>query len=257
MLTDVRTIAQEHLLLLDEHVPGLVTALLIAGSIALGDYRPGVSDIDFVAVMESEPTPNQLVALPKVHEHLPAAPSYDGIYLTRKQLATTPATGDTAPQILAGEFRAAKPGGQLHPVTWLELASAIPVHGERPVVPLDEDELRRWLCDNLTGYWAGCAASARRMLTGQTREAPVPSQLITWCVLGPGRLHYTLATGKVTSKTAAGKYTAEHFPAWRDLCERAVRARAGTEIQFTAADGMAAADLVDAVVTDAINRQPQ
>lgn len=34
----------------DRLEPGLVEGLYLQGSIALGDYRPGVSDIDFVAV---------------------------------------------------------------------------------------------------------------------------------------------------------------------------------------------------------------
>jgi hypothetical protein len=43
-------IAARHLALADRRVPRLVEGLYLQGSVALGDCRPGVSDIDFVAV---------------------------------------------------------------------------------------------------------------------------------------------------------------------------------------------------------------
>ncbi|MFD0597670.1 nucleotidyltransferase domain-containing protein [Catellatospora coxensis] len=79
-----------HVRALDERVRGLVTGLFVTGSVPLGDYWPGRSDIDFVAVMDREPTSAELAALGKVHLSLPdemPGPDYDGIYLTRAQLA--------------------------------------------------------------------------------------------------------------------------------------------------------------------------
>jgi hypothetical protein len=56
-----------------------------------------------------------------------------------------------------------------------------------------------------------------------------------WAVLGPPRLHYTLATGAVTSKSRAAEYLAGEFPAWADLAGRARRWRAGQEVPFRTA----------------------
>lgn len=73
-----------------------------------------------------------------------------------------------------------------------------------------------------------------------------------WLTLGAARLHYTLATGAITSKSAVGEYVAATFPAWADLAHRCVRwrQRRGTE-RFTPADALAAAGLTDAVVAAA------
>jgi hypothetical protein len=38
----------EHLRLVDRRRPGLLEALHLVGSVALGEYRPGVSDIDML-----------------------------------------------------------------------------------------------------------------------------------------------------------------------------------------------------------------
>lgn len=246
MLEDLRVVTSEHLRLLDELTPGLVTDLLITGSIALDDYRAGMSDIDFVAVMAAEPTQEELAILPHVHKQLPMRPSYDGIYLSQAQLTYPPVA---APQILAGDFDPAKSAGQLTPVTWLELSRyAIPIRGQRPAVKVDEHELREWLRGNLSGYWTKWMLNAGERLRGLPADEPIAKHRIIWGVLGPGRLRYTLATGDVISKTRAGHYTAEHYPAWRDLCERAVRARAGEELVFTAADGVAMTELMQAVI---------
>lgn len=247
-----------HVGMLDKLTPGLVTGLFVTGSIPLGDYRPGLSDIDFVAVTDRAPTEAELAALPEVHAALPAIPHYDGIYLTRAQLANPPVEDDTAPQILAGDFRPAQAGGQLNPVTWLELARhGLPIQGERPAVALDDDVLRRWLLGNLAGYWAGFAVAARAQFAGFPPEAPVPAEPVRWAVTGPGRLHRTLATGEVIGKSEAARHTARHLPRFEDLCERVVRSRAGEDEPFTAADGVAATELIDAVVADAVARWGQ
>ncbi|HCT77338.1 MAG TPA: hypothetical protein DGG94_11765 [Micromonosporaceae bacterium] len=246
MLADLRVVTSEHLRLLDDRMPGLVTDLLITGSIALDDYRPGMSDIDFVAVMGAEPTPEQLAILPELHQQLPKGPNYDGIYLTSAQLIHPPVS---APQILAGDFDPAKSGGQLTPVTRLELSRyAIAIRGRRPAINVDLDVLREWLRGNLSGYWTKWTLNAGEHLRGLPPAEPIEQYLIIWGVLGPGRLRYTLATGDIISKTGAGRYTAEHYPAWRDLCERAVRARAGEPMAFTAADGVAMTELMQAVI---------
>lgn len=247
-----------HVRALDERVRGLVTGLFVTGSVPLGDYWPGRSDIDFVAVMDRVPTAEELGRLAKAHLSLPGdGPVYDGIYLTRAQLATPPVDGDTAPQILAGDFQPAKTGGQLNPVTWLELARhGLPILGERPEVALDEGVLRRWLLDNLSGYWAGFAEQATPQFAALPPDMPIPPDPVLWAVTGPGRLHYTLTTGEVTTKTGGAHHTAQVLPQWAELCERAVRSRAGEDEPFTAADGLASLQLVTDVVTDARTRWP-
>jgi hypothetical protein len=69
--------------------------------------------------------------------------------------------------------------------------------------------------------------------------------------LGAARLHATLATGRIFSKTATGAYVAENFPAYGELAGRCVAWRAGEDVPFTFADGLAAAALIRDVVSAA------
>jgi hypothetical protein len=258
MHTEMLAVTDQYLRLLAQDAPGLVTGLAITGSLALGDYRPPASDIDFVSVLSRDPQEQDLVMLATVHARLPAAPHFDGIYLTAAQLAGDPADLATAPQVLANAFEAAKPGGQLNPVTWLELLQQPLIAGGElpPVTPPPMAGLRRWLLGNLDGYWSHTATGLRAGLDGLPADQPIPSAAICWVVLGPGRLHHTLATGTVTSKTDAGWYTAQLFPAWTGLLTRAISARAGDPVEFTVTDARNAADLVEAVVSDAMSRHP-
>jgi hypothetical protein len=45
-----RQVVSRYLRIVDATLPGLVEGLYVVGSIALGDFQPAVSDVDFVAV---------------------------------------------------------------------------------------------------------------------------------------------------------------------------------------------------------------
>jgi hypothetical protein len=70
--------------------------------------------------------------------------------------------------------------------------------------------------------------------------------------LGPGRLHHTVATGGIISKTASADYTARLFPEFAGLLARAKAWRHGDDsVTFTRTDALATLDLVEAVAADA------
>jgi hypothetical protein len=55
---------------LAEAVDGVVTGLYVGGSLASGDYRPGISDIDAVALVDCEPAPATRAFLTETHQRL-------------------------------------------------------------------------------------------------------------------------------------------------------------------------------------------
>jgi hypothetical protein len=126
---------------------------------------------------------------------------------------------------VAGRFGAAEPGFDVNPVTWHTLARhGIAVRGPEPRslgIRTDSAELTQWTMDNLNGYWRRWQARARR--PGPATLRALPRRFAAWGVLGAPRLHYTLTTGEVTSKEAAGSYALETFaPEWRGLIEEAL-----------------------------------
>jgi hypothetical protein len=256
--SQVQQLVAAHLERVDEAAPGLIEMLYLTGSVALGDYRPGVSDVDFLAVTSRTLDASDLAAVAAAHEGMPAPSPYDGIYLERRALATTPDDCPVVPHIVNGVFRTDHRCGELNPVLWLMLTRyGITMRGPSTAdldVRVDPQRLRRWNLDNLRSYWQPIGERIRQEVAGRAAAEIANSDAVMWAVLGPTRLHYTLATGDVTSKTGGAQYAAQQFPAWGELAAQAVACRAGQPVKFVTTDALAAATMVDAVVEDAWQR---
>lgn len=246
---------EEYVAALDAALPGRVEAVYLTGSLALGDYRPGVSDIDLLVVLDSAPPPADVAALRVIHEARPGRPYLDATYLSRAQFAAQPVATEVAPHVVDGLFHADEPAGQLNPVTWAELAAGgIAVRGPAPAgagVRVDPTALRAWNIQNLHTYWAGLVARGREVAAERPPDAEVPVDVLVWYVLGPPRLLYTILTGRITSKTGAGRWAASRFPGYAELIDRCVRARGGAPQTATVADVALACDLTDAITAEA------
>lgn len=249
----VEALATERLSAVDAALPGLVTALWITGSAVGDDWWPDRSDVDFVAATARPPGPSDLAALAAVHA-VGGLPHFDGIYLPAADLAGPPVAGEAVPHVVDGVWSTG-PCGEATPVTWLELRErGVAVRGPAPatlVAAPDEAVLRDWLLGNLRGYWAGEADTVATVLAAAPADQPVGAEPVAWLVLGAARLHATLRTGAILSKTATGRYVAEHFPAYAVLAARCAVWRAGAPEAFDTADGLAAAALVREVVASA------
>src|SRR5580765_949239 len=105
--------------LVDDKLPDRIRGLYLAGSVALDDYRPGRSDIDFVAVSDTALQPAELEMLRQAHSEMRRIrpdPKLDGIYLTWANLAAAP-VGLSVPYCLRGQFEL-EGDFAINPVTW-------------------------------------------------------------------------------------------------------------------------------------------
>ncbi|MGN9776723.1 hypothetical protein ACTMS0_13290 [Micromonospora sp. H33] len=258
---EVLAAVEEYLRTVDAALPGFVTGLYVTGSAALDAWQANASDIDTLIVTGRPPAAADLTQLARLHAALPDRPHLDGIYLDERTFARFPADRRVTPFVVNGQFHADRPCGDLSPVLWLVLRRhGVPVRGPAVAdlaIPGDDAALRAYLRDNLHTYWLPLARDIREHLRGVADDEPIEADGVAWAVLGPARLHHTLTQGAIVSKAEAGAYLAELLPAWTDLADRAVRWRAGEPLTFTAADLRAAADSIDAVVTDADRRLAQ
>ena len=219
---------------LDASSPGLITDAYITGSIALGDGRPGQSDLDVVLVRdETADNAATMAALLPAMQALRGShpkPMVDGLVLSRSDLAAGPARLiGPRPYLIDGKANLGEESSSRNPVTWRTLAQCgITWRGmPLPELPLWQDDaaLRSWVRGNLESYWRPWHASSDRPLSrmGIVSLHPWFSE---WGVLGVTRLHYTLATGMITSKYGAGCYALERFPArWHRILHEALRYR--------------------------------
>ncbi|MEV7012045.1 aminoglycoside adenylyltransferase domain-containing protein [Streptosporangium sp. NPDC051022] len=226
----VSRVCDAYLELADRHVPGLVGGLYLQGSIALGDYRPGKSDIDFVAVVDERPDAE---LLRRVHAELRkrhARPFFDGLYVTREDLRRDPEKTPAGPSVHRWRFTE-ESRAERHLVTWHVLArGGVAVRGPSVAelgVHLDPDALAHRTRENMATYWTRWVANSSRPLSSWG-IASFSDHQTSWGALGVTRLRQTLATGEIASKTAAGEYALETFDErWHRIVREALRIRTG------------------------------
>ena len=219
--------------LLERHMQDRIAALHLVGSAADGDFRPGRSDLDFVAVLRAPLTDSEYEALGIVHRLYgsdPTLPLLSGIWITEPDLAAGPdltPDGQTSHDgVLIGMAR-----GNRNPITWAQLRGvAVTVVGalDRDALWDSPTRLASWTRENAESYWVPWVAKAANLWTplGLSMLGRAPSM---WGVLGISRLHYTLATGKIASKSAAGDYARSAFdPRWHRIIDECLAIRGGT-----------------------------
>lgn len=197
------------------HADGSVHGAFVIGSAALGDWWPGVSDIDLVALVDSV-DPSHDERLRTIHARMRAdaragpPPDLDVVYLLDRDLARPPAEVRERPHHRDGLLR--RDTGMTTPVIWHSLAEhgvSVPgadgVRAELGEVWLDGAALRDWCRGNLGSYWRRWAAQGAQPAT-RGGMALLTDWAVAWCVLGVLRLRYTIDTGTITSKSGAGRW---------------------------------------------------
>jgi predicted nucleotidyltransferase len=224
---------------LDRAVPGRIEGFYVVGSVAMGAFVVGRSDVDFVAIVDRDLGRAELARLRGVHARgWTSALIRDvalrrrwpfvcnGIYLRGGGLERSPLEVTPLAAQVSGRFRIApRRGFDVNPVTWHTRARhGIAVRGPKPEqlrIRTDSAELRIWTVGNLNDYWRRWVERVRR--PGLNRATVLGRRFIAGGVLGAPRLHYTIATGEVATKEAAGQYALETFePRWHALIEDAL-----------------------------------
>jgi hypothetical protein len=191
---------------LAERLEGLdwVSDLLVAGSLATGDYVPGVSDLDLVALTGGPVGPARQEILAGLHRELDrgAAQGLDlgCVYVDSGRLADL---GAQHPTWTHGSLVQRGLSG----VTRAELVRhGFAVLGRPPATVLPEmtdDDVRRAARAELCGYWAHAARRPLWWLNPVIADLGLTSM---------ARGRHALATGELLTKTQAIEQA--HAPAW-------------------------------------------
>ena len=183
---------------------GWVSDLLVAGSLATGDYVPGVSDLDLVALTGGPVGPARQEILGGLHRELDrgAAQGLDlgCVYVDSGRLADLGALhptwthGSLVQRSLSGVTRAelVRHG---FAVLGLLLATVLP--------EMTDDDVRRAARAELCGYWAHAARRPLWWLNPVIADLGLTSM---------ARGRHALRTGQLLTKTQAIEQA--HAPAW-------------------------------------------
>ena len=257
---DVASALGTYLEIVDKAAPGLIEGLYVVGSYALGDWRPGRSDIDIVVMMAEPATDEDFGSLLTAHALLNEAqphPHIDGPYLAWADVIAAPGTGLHRPWTLNGELHHDGDCFEINPVTWYTLATyGFVVRGpstDKLNIWHEVEDRVRFVIDNLLTYWHQLAVSVVAACEEPGRSFDL--DLFEWCALGALRLHYTAFTGDVTSKRGAAEYGIVVTPDYMHDTLRvalANRARGPEEIpgEATTAMMLGAADVISWTVNE-------
>ena len=193
-----------------------VSELWVAGSLTTGDYVPGVSDLDLVAVTDGPVTTDRVAVLVAIHGELDrgAASGSDlgCVYVASGLLSDVAAEhptwthGRLVDRILSGVTRA-------------ELVRhGFAVLGRPPqdvLPPVTDDDVRAAARAELCGYWAWASRRPWMWLSPLIADLGLTSM---------ARGRHALETGTLLTKSAAVEQA--HAPAW--LVDQ-LRARRGGE----------------------------
>ncbi|MGV7029559.1 aminoglycoside adenylyltransferase domain-containing protein [Methylobacterium symbioticum] len=211
-----------------------VKGLYLVGSVALDDFRPGMSDIDFVAVLDREPTAEECAALERLHIGLAevGGPNFDGVYLTANALKRVPTAYAPWPFSLQGRLRTGEICREVNPAVWRCLARhGRTVSGPPPAalgIADDGDALRAYQIGNLQGYWLTWIEQAEAALAAKAAGEDANAESLAWGVLGVARIACALETDGVVSKSGGGRHALAAHPArWHTVIREALAAHAG------------------------------
>lgn len=230
---DVVPVVNGLLIALDQAMPGAVVGFYLLGSLALDDYWPGQSDIDFIAVIDADADVSPLAS---VHRDLAQAwpqVSCDGVYLRSGELGRAPGGVGTAAR--DGVVTHDSPD-ERHAVTWLTLLRhGCVMRGRAPSpdwIAGDIGAAIQYSRDNLKSYWSPWLERRRQ---GDPGLSLASDTAVVWGCLGVARLHAAIVTGQILSKSAAGHHGLDHFPDHQDIIVEALRLRRGERSRYHAA----------------------
>jgi hypothetical protein len=183
---------------------GWVSDLFVAGSLATGDYVPGVSDLDLVAVCDGPLGPDRIGVLTELHRRLDrgaaAGADLGCVYVEHDRLAEPDAVhptwthGRLVERTLSGITRAEL---VLH---------GFEVMGRAPwevLPPMTADDVRAAAHDEVCGYWAWAARRPRLWLSPVIADLGLTSM---------ARGRHAIRTGRLLTKSEA--IAQSEAPAW-------------------------------------------
>lgn len=202
--------------------------MYLYGSLALGDFNPRSSDIDFLVATAAEVTAEQLGALQAMHLRLAArrtkwARELEGSYIPLAALRRYQPPNIHHPHIDRGS-----PALQIeqHDTDWIVQRFSLREHGvtlagpapQTLIDPISPDELRQAVRD-LMWWW--------ELQLTDTHRVETPAYQV-YTILSMCRIRYTLRHGDILSKPAAARWALQALdPRWAGLIQAAQAWRPG------------------------------
>jgi hypothetical protein len=228
----VKTLLDEYFDLLESKLPDLLEAYYIYGSVSLGAFDYGFSDIDFIAVTRKKITESEINTLKEVHRSVKKKfPKTDlmGLYLTEKDLQQRHENGESCPCFIDGVFKGLEKFEKNSIDAYQLKKYGITLKGQEIGLydyTVDWDILINNMRKNLNTYWLNWMKGCEKFPSIRFIGSFISLGTIEWGVLGVSRLYYTFREKDMTSKVGAGEYAIKAVPQrWHKIIKESMRLR--------------------------------
>ncbi|RNB81169.1 DUF4111 domain-containing protein [Brevibacillus fluminis] len=209
-------------------LPHKLVGVYLYGSISLGGYEEGKSDIDFVTILTEELTTEESLALDELHrklkDKLPLAGKLDGVYVTEADVGKTNAELRPYPYCSEGAFHASGHWDLNHVTWWLLHHHGFTIAGKECAalaIGVTWGDVMEAMQDNLTQYWEKKSSQLLLFLADEWVEFAV----LTMC-----RIYDTVTHQRIVTKTKAAEEAIAALPQrWHPLITEALRLRQSHE----------------------------
>ncbi len=233
---EVKEVLNSYFEKIEKKLPNKLESLYLFGSVSIGAYQEGLSDIDFYAVTKEKLTESDVEKLKEIHHEMRKEypkPSLDGMYLTREDLERENNGNSSCPYFNEGKLQSYRPFHR----NWIDayqlqkygiVVKGLPI--ETYNLSADWKELKSNLVENINGYWLNWVKNCERFPSLQYLGLYMSGNMIEWGVLGVTRLYYSLRENDITSKAGAGEYALRTVPEeFHQIILEALRIRNGNK----------------------------
>ncbi|MCS7462722.1 DUF4111 domain-containing protein [Paenibacillus doosanensis] len=210
-----------------------IDSMYLYGSVALGDYIEGSSDIDFIATLRNPPAMSDIETISAAHKKLEDEfPQIDimGAYLLASDIGKPQDEISSLITYYNKQVHTDGFGSDINPITWWILKNhGIKVYGSTQSLHYETGikPLAKYVIENLNTYWVSWINRLDKHLTVNnlsdqevTRQS---DEAVEWCALGMLRQLYTLKEHDIKSKVEAGYYGITIIPQqWHELIYEAI-----------------------------------
>lgn len=217
-------------------LPNLLEAYYLYGSISIGAFNDGFSDIDFIAVINRELTENELTTLKEIHKDLHRRYKkiiLDGFYFTSEKMALLKNGSIPSMRFNDGKFLGYTKFDKNSIDAYQLKEYGITIKGqkiEEDSYTVDWDILTSNMRNNLNTYWLHWLRDSKKFPSSKYFGLIVSLHSIEWGVLGVSRLYYSFKEKDITSKIGAGEYTLNDVPhKWHKIIHESMRLRNGNK----------------------------